>query len=109
MLIIWEVDKQLSTSDIMQRLRNKKSVQLVQIYLNRLEDKRFVQCDKIGRLNHYTPLVKLKDYQAQEAASFLQKLYENSPTKLFAALLESNALTQKDIDAIKLLLESDGD
>ena len=57
MLIIWEARGQISTSDIMQRLKKKKSLQLVQNSLNRLEGKGFVRCEKIGRLNHYTALV----------------------------------------------------
>ena len=48
MLIIWEARGQISTSDIMQRLKKKKSLQLVQNSLNRLEGKGFVQCEKIG-------------------------------------------------------------
>ena len=105
MLIIWDTDNQLSTSDIMQKLKGKKSVQLVQNYLNRLESKMFIKCNKIGRLNHYTPLVEWKDYQKQETISFVEKIYHNSPTKLFATLLESNSITQDDIAAIKKLLE----
>lgn len=50
MLIIWEARGQISTSDIMQRLKKKKSLQLVQNSLNRLEGKGFVRCEKIGRL-----------------------------------------------------------
>ena len=53
MLIIWDGKEKVSTSDIMQHLKEKKSVQLVQNALNRLEGKGFVQCEKIGRLNHY--------------------------------------------------------
>lgn len=109
MLIIWEARGQISTSDIMQRLKKKKSLQLVQNSLNRLEGKGFVQCEKIGRLNHYTALVPLEDYRAQETSNFLSKLYQNSGSKLFAALIESHSLSDRDIQDIKSLLEKEED
>ncbi len=107
MLIIWNGEGKVSTSDIMQHLKKKKSVQLVQNSLNRLESKGFVKCEKIGRLNHYTPLVSLEAYRSQETASFLEKMYENSGSKLFAALIENNSLSEDDLQTIKAMLEKD--
>lgn len=107
MLIIWNGEGKVSTSDIMQHLKKKKSVQLVQNSLNRLESKGFVKCEKIGRLNHYTPLVSLEVYRSQETASFLEKMYENSGSKLFAALIENNSLSEDDLQTIKAMLEKD--
>lgn len=107
MLLIWEGEGLISTSDLMRRLRGKKSVQFVQNCLNRLEEKGFISCKKIGRLNHYAPLVELETYRAQETSSFIEKLYENSPTKLFAALLENNVLTPEDLASIQALLEKE--
>lgn len=109
MLVIWEAKGQINTSDIMQRLKKKKSLQLVQNTLNRLESKGFVRCEKIGRLNHYTALVPLEDYRARETSSFLDKLYQNSGSKLFAALIESHSLSDQDIRDIKSLLEKKGE
>lgn len=105
MLIIWDGKEKVSTSDIMQHLKEKKSVQLVQNALNRLEGKGFVRCEKIGRLNHYTPLVSLDEYREKETSSFLEKMYQNSGSKLFAALIENDALSEDDIQKIKALLE----
>ena len=69
----------------------------------------FVRCEKIGRLNHYTALVPLEDYRAQETSNFLSKLYQNSGSKLFAALIESHSLSDRDIQDIKSLLEKEED
>lgn len=73
MLIIWDGKEKVSTSDIMQHLKEKKSVQLVQNALNRLEGKGFVQCEKIGRLNHYTPLVSLDEYREKKPLPFWKR------------------------------------
>lgn len=109
MLIIWNGGEQTSTSDIMRYVKGQKSVQLVQNTLNRLEAKGFLRCEKLGRLNHYTPLVELGDYRAQETADFVEKLYLNSPTKLFAALLESHSISEPELAEIRALLAKEGD
>lgn len=107
MLIIWDGEGAVSTSDIMRSMKKKKSIQQVQNSLNRLESKGFLECQKIGRLNYYTPLVPLEAYRSQETVSFLDKLYQNSGGKLFAALIETNALSAADIEEIKNFLGKD--
>lgn len=109
MLIIWHGGERTSTSDIMAQVRGEKSVQLVQNTLGRLETKGFLRCEKLGRLNHYTPLVELGDYRAQETADFVEKLYLNSPTKLFAALLESHSISEPELAEIRALLAKEDD
>ena len=54
-------------------------------------------------------LVPLEDYRAQETSNFLSKLYQNSGSKLFAALIESHSLSDRDIQDIKSLLEKEED
>ena len=51
----------------------------------------------------------LEDYRAQETSNFLSKLYQNSGSKLFAALIESHSLSDRDIQDIKSLLEKEED
>lgn len=109
MLIIWNGGEQTSTSDIMRYVKGQKSVQLVQNTLNRLQAKGFLRCEKLGRLNYYTPLVELESYRVQETADFVEKLYLNSPTKLFAALLESNSISVAELAEIRALLEKEDD
>lgn len=105
MLIIWEQDGKVSTSDIMERLDKGTKVQMIQSYLGRLEEKGFVRCEKLGRLNFYTPLVSMEDYRARETTSFLDRLYRNSPTKLFATLLESDAVGPEELEEFKRMLD----
>lgn len=107
MMIIWERGEQVSTSDIMAGLHRKTSVQQVQNSLNRLERKGFVRCQKLGRLNHYTPLIPLEDYRVQETASFVEKLYHNSAGKLFAALIQSHPLSREEVEEIRALLKKE--
>lgn len=50
-------------------------------------------------------LCLLDEYREKETSSFLEKMYQNSGSKLFAALIENDALSEDDIQKIKALLE----
>ena len=112
MLVIWDSKEQIHTGDIMRGLElagKKPGLSMVQSYLNRLCDKGFLRCEKIGRLNHYIALVGAEEYKAREAASFVERLYEGSPTKLFASLIQSNTLSEDDLAEMKRILDEGGD
>ncbi len=111
MLLIWQSLESIHTGEILQRLRQSKdcNLQMLQSTLNRLVSKQFIKCEKIGRLNYYTPLVNVEDYRIHEAGGMIEKLYENSPAKLFAALFKSNSLSEEDIEALKKLLKESGE
>ena len=57
MLIIWRAPEALDTGKIARRLQKGWKIQAVQVILGRLVNKGYVSCEKIGRLNYYTPLV----------------------------------------------------
>ncbi len=105
MLTIWKSDKALNTGEIHQRLMKQRPLQVTQTVLSRLEEKAFVRREKQGRLNYFYPLVAEEDYRAKETASFLEKLYGNSPARLVAALVQSESLSAEDLAEIKRILE----
>ena len=107
MLIIWRSDKVLHTGDIHRRLTADRSLprQSTQTVLGRLEDKGFVRREKIDNNNYFHPLVAEQDYCAKETATFLEKMYGNSPAKLVTALAENDIISAEDADEIKRILE----
>ncbi len=107
MLIIWKLGKEVSTTQIMKELDSNKSVQLLQSYIKRLEDKGFIEVKKLGRLNFYTPLISLEDYRNKETMDFLEFFYQKSPIKLFASLISNNKITKQEIDEIRKMIEDD--
>ena len=72
--------------------------------LSRLEERGFVRRDKDGRSNLYTPLVRREDYLAAESREFLQKLHGGSLPSLVAALMDSKAISQKDLAELEDIL-----
>lgn len=72
--------------------------------LSRLTDKGFVQTEKIGRSNVYTPLISQADYLASQSRSFLDKLCGGSLSTFANALCDSG-LTKEELDELRQLLE----
>ncbi len=107
MLIIWRSDKVLHTGDIHRRLTADRSLprQSTQTVLGRLEDKGFVRREKIDNNNYFHPLVAEPDYCAKETATFLEKMYSNSPTKLVTALVKNDIISAEDAAEIKRILD----
>lgn len=107
MLAIWKSGKALHTGEIHQQLdaRKKRPLQAVQTVLSRLEEKGFVRREKIGRLNYFSPIIVEDVYRERETASFLEKLYANSPARLVAALVQSDAMSAEDLAEIRQILE----
>ena len=102
MLIIWRAPEALDTGKIARRLQKGWKIQAVQVILGRLVNKGYVSCEKIGRLNYYTPLVPQAAYRAAETETFVEKLYRKS---LIAALVQSQPLSKEDLEEIRALLD----
>lgn len=107
MLVIWNAEEALDTGEIVRRLAPQYDwkLQAVQVFLSRLVKKGFLRCEKLGRLNYYAPLVAESAYRAHETASFVEKLYRNSPKSLIAALVQSQPLSGEELQEIRELLD----
>ncbi len=105
MLVVWRAQEALDTGEVARRLQKGWKIQAVQVVLGRLVNKGYLSCEKIGRLNYYTPLVAEADYRAAETETFVEKLYRNSPKSLIAALVQSQPLSKEDFEEIRALLD----
>ena len=105
MLVVWRAQEALDTGEVARRLQKGWKIQAVQVVLGSLVNKGYLSCEKIGRLNYYTPLVAEADYRAAETETFVEKLYRNSPKSLIAALVQSQPLSKEDLEEIRALLD----
>jgi predicted transcriptional regulator len=55
-----------------------------------------------------TSLVKKADIQKAETNSLIEKLYNGSKSKFFAAFLQHEKLTKEEIDELKSLIDGSG-
>ena len=73
--------------------------------LSRLVEKGLLGTSKIGRRNRYTALVSEGDYQAAQAKTLLDKLYQGSARGLVSTLIQSDLLTPRDFEELKKILD----
>lgn len=106
MKVIWNKDKKMSTGEIDAELKNETDWKLstLQVILSRLTEKGFLKNEKIGRINYYSSIVEFSRYSRNETKNFIRKMYDNSSKKLIASLIESDELTDEDIEEIKNIL-----
>ena len=73
--------------------------------LARLEEKGCVAREKQGRGYRYLAVLAREEYLPAETKSLLGRLFGGSPRNFVAALAETDALTEQDIDELAAYLE----
>lgn len=76
----------------------------IRTLLVRLVEKGAVSAVKEGRNYRYSALAKESECALQETEQFLQRVFDGSPSKLFAALTGGGKLSDKDCDEIEALI-----
>lgn len=102
MKVIWNEGRTLSTSEIKEHLEIRRSwnISALQTLLNRLIDRGFLDSFKEGKNRFYTSIVEEDTYLALENQLFLDKVNNNSLTKLVASLYDSCAISKNDLDEL---------
>lgn len=105
MMIIWDASGPISTSEILRRMTTQCRLQALQSILKRMEKKGFVKLEKIGHINYFTPLIKREDYTVQETISFIDRLYNASPVRLIASLVEKGGLKDNELEELQKIID----
>ena len=105
MLVVWGTRGAVSAPDILAGLARPLTASALHSYLKRLEEKGFLACEKVGKVNWYTPRISQKAYQEQEGKNVLDKLYAGSLKRFAAALYAGGALDAREIDELRRYLD----
>ena len=103
---VWRCEAPARRKDIEQVLLPHHPMALTTLLtlLTRLAEKGFLRIDKVGRSSVYTPLVTEQAYLAGQSSRFFTKVCGgNLPA--FAAALCDGALSRKELEELKRLLE----
>lgn len=102
MMIIWEADKPVSSTYIIEKLKGEKDWVHTTVlnFLARLVDRGFLETKKKGRYNYYYTLINEKDYLQKESRSFLEKMHRNSLMSLVASLYDGDAISKEDLEEL---------
>lgn len=106
MKVFWQQGTPLTRPQLQQLLPQKSwTIPTFQALLGRLEGKGFLCHEKQGNTFLYRALVSRQQYLPVESRSALGRLFEGSPTRLVAALQQSDALSDADIDELYAYLQ----
>lgn len=105
MKVIWN-HAPINTNEITEHLTRTTdwSPKTIQTLIKRLVNKGVLTYEKQSRVFVYTPLFSQKDYIGQESHSFLDRFYNGSMTSMLTAFLDSDQLTDTEIDTLQMLL-----
>lgn len=108
MKVLWGRDTPMTSNEILTELKGQYDGKLAALmtFLARMADKGYVSCDRSTRTNYYSALISQKEYQVQESRTLLEKLYDNSATKMIAQLCKTNSISQKEIVELREYLNS---
>ena len=106
MQVVWQKEPPVSRIEIEETMKGDHTLAAPTILtlLTRLCEKGFLQMEKQGRANAYTPLISQKAYLASESRNLLDKLYGGS-IKTFANALCDSGISKDELKELRELLE----
>lgn len=106
MLALWRAQEQQPRAWLDEQLKEKNwASNTINTYLARLLEKGFLACERKGKTNYYTPVVKQEDYLEFESKAFLSKLYGNSVKNFVASLCGVGSMSTQEIDELQTVLD----
>ena len=105
MLVIWDGGDCVPAPAILDGLGRTLTASALHSYLKRLEEKGFLSCTKVGKVNTYTALVTKEEYQRSAGTSILRKLYNGSISRFAATLYDGKTLDREELKQLQALLD----
>ena len=104
---IWELGGSPAVRDVLDRAfpRGEKAYTTVQTIMNTLVGKGYLQSEKTGMVNFYTPSKTRGQVVRKETSNLLSRVFHGSVPAMTSQLLKSEDLTLEEIKAIRQLLD----
>lgn len=105
--VLWAAKTALNAGEIRSALNDHKSWERTTVLtlIQRLVKKEAVTQEKRAQNNrevyYYTPCIAREEYVRTETRNFIEKFFKGSSKNLAAALVDSDALTRKDIEELR--------
>lgn len=85
----------------------KPASSTVATLLKRMQDKGFVDYEKLGRSRRYYPLVKKKDYFSRHINTLIKKFFDDSPSSFASFFTTQTNLTEEELEDLKQVVEQE--
>ena len=109
MKVLWQAEDALSVNVIRETLQKTRGWEAttVKTLIGRLTAKGVIRQEK-RNVFYYSPLIGEAEYKAWVTGHLIDKLYAGSAKQLIAALVQSEGLTQADIEELRALFQMEG-
>ena len=106
MKLLWHAEDALSVTEIREELQKSKGWEpaTIKTLVGRLVSKGVV-CQEKRNVFYYSPLITEKEYSAWATEDLITRLYNGSARDLVAALVNSDGLTQEDLDELRQMFK----
>lgn len=106
MMIIWDTGTPITRTEIEEKLPAERRISSTTVlsFLTRLQEKGFVQVQKIGRNNVYEALISKEEYLRAESRSIWKRLYQGSVKNFMTALSDGEELSDQDLEELQEFL-----
>ena len=106
MKLLWHAEDALSVTEIREELQKSKGWEpaTIKTLIGRLVSKGVVRQEK-RNVFYYSPLITEKEYGEWATEDLITRLYNGSARDLVAALVNSDGLTQEDLDELRQLFK----
>ena len=106
MKLLWRAEDALPVTEIREKLQKSKGWEpaTIKTLVGRLVSKGAV-CQEKRNVFYYSPLITEKEYSAWATEDLIKRLYNGSARDLVAALVNSDGLTQEDLDELRQMFK----
>ncbi|SRR6056297_1212489 len=110
MKILWN-KKNASVRDVYDEIikEQERAYTTVQTYMERLVGKNFLQKEKVGAINQYSPVIHEEEVRNSETKSLMKKVFDGSVSKMAAFLFDVDNVSEQDLKKIKSMLKEKDD
>lgn len=107
MKVIWSNTPPITTALLMNKIGKHKGIKTPTMisYLQRLQQKGFIRCEKQGKELQYYPLVDKETYLKSETVNFMHNYHDDSLASLFSSMDKEKGLTDSDFEMLEKILE----
>ena len=104
---IWELKKPASVRDVCKEAfpNGEKAYTTIQTVMNTLEKKGFLNREKIGLVNFYTPHKSREKIIRSEMAQVVSRMFEGSVPAMANFLINTENLSLEELKEIKFILD----
>ena len=106
MKLLWKAGEPVTSTVIREQLQSSMGWEATTIktLISRLVHKEVISQEK-RKVFYYRPLISEREYNAWATSRLINKLYKGSAAALVAALVDSQGLTDGDIDELRALFK----